>query len=67
MAVCKECQGVGSVPKKDDVWKHLTGRGKPPKMKKCPRCKGRGETSSSGGCFWLSLLAVILGTYFWFS
>jgi len=61
MAKCKTCKGKGYLPVKDDVWKHLTGRGKPPKVKACHRCKGSGETSSSGsGCLWTLLVIVAI-------
>ena len=59
MGVCKQCKGKGYLVVKDDVWKHLTGRGKPPKTKKCHHCNGSGEVSKSGaGCLWTVLLVL---------
>jgi len=61
MATCKVCNGKGAMTVKDDVWKHLTGRGKPPKIQTCPECNGTGQTESSGsGCFWAALLIGIV-------
>lgn len=63
MPICKVCKGSGRVIVRDDVYKHLTGRGKPPKTKTCYACKGSGQAKKSGcGCIWLLLLVGGIGS-----